>query len=222
MLEELHAVVAVEHHDGVLREAAVVELAQQAPDLVVELGHAAIVEIEDLVEVEFLARLALAADDLERLGQPGHGELGRAGIGRIGEPGVVGVLRCERRMRGRIEEVEQEGFVARSQTRQRASRAASEHAGLGHAAEVVNLGKKVTAETIVQEQRQEQADVLRALADEVLQVPLILGQIGDVEAEIELAQIGAAPVGNRRGAIASARRMFGRVLSSSRVSAPAT
>ena len=89
VLEELHAVVAVEHHDGV-REAAVVQLAQQAPDLVVELGHAAIVEIEDLVEVELFARLALAADDLERFGQPGHGELGRAGIGRIGEPGVVG------------------------------------------------------------------------------------------------------------------------------------
>ena len=52
------------------------------------------------------------------------------------------------------------------------------------------------------EQRDEQAQILGALADQVFQVPLVFRQVGVIEAEREFSHVGAAPVGNRRGAIA--------------------
>ncbi len=52
-----------------------------------------------------------------------------------------------------------------------------------HAAQVVQLRQQQAAQAVVREQRQEQAQILRTLADQVLQVPLVLRQVGVIEAE---------------------------------------
>ena len=54
VLEELHAVVGIDDDDGVVGEPAGVEVTQHLAHFVVEFGHAAVVQIDDLVEVEFL------------------------------------------------------------------------------------------------------------------------------------------------------------------------
>ena len=71
-----------------------------------------------------------------------------------------------------------------------------------HAAEVVELRQQQPPQPVVGEQRDKQAQVFRALADQVFQIPLIFWQIGVVEAEGEFSHVGAAPVGQCRGAVA--------------------
>ena len=76
VLEELHAMVRIDDDDRVARPAARLEMAQRPADLVIELCDAAVVEVDDLIEVEFFARRALPTDDLEGVGQSRHRELG--------------------------------------------------------------------------------------------------------------------------------------------------
>ena len=74
VLEKFHAVVGIHHHHRVVRKAGVLEMREQQPHLVVELGHATVVEMQDLLEVELFARLGLAPNDVERVGEPRHRE----------------------------------------------------------------------------------------------------------------------------------------------------
>ena len=59
------------------------------------------------------SRRALAADDLERVGQPRHRELGFARVGRVGEARVPRPFRGKRRVGGGVEHVEKEWLVRR-------------------------------------------------------------------------------------------------------------
>ena len=115
VLEELHAVVGIDHDDRVVGEPAGVEVTQHAADFIVELRDAAVIEIDDLIEVEFFLRRALAADDFERIGQLGHRELGFAGVGGVGEARVPRPFRRKGRVRRRIEDIQEERLRARGQ-----------------------------------------------------------------------------------------------------------
>ncbi len=202
MLEELHAVIRVDDDERIVGEPAVREMGEHLSHFVVEFRHAAVVEIDDLVEVEFLARRALPADDLEGVGQPRHREFRFARIGGIGVAGVPGPLRSEGRMRRGVEHVEQERLAAGSQPRYQATRTAAERLRQRHAAEIVELGQQEPPQPVVREQRHVQPQILGALPDQVLEVPLVVGQIDVVEAERILAHVRAAPVRDDRGTVA--------------------
>jgi len=61
----------------------------------------------------------------------------------------------------------------------------------GTPTQVEDLWKEQPPDPVVGEGRKEQAKILGALAQQVLQVPLIGGEIGEVETERELAEVGS-------------------------------
>ena len=185
-----------------LGEPAGFEVMQHSADFIIELRDAAVVQIDDLIEVELLPRRALATNDVERIVELCHGEFGFAGIGGIGKSRVPRPFRRKGRMRRGKEDIQEEGLRARGQPRNQPARAASHRGGERYAAKIVQLRQQQPAKTIVREQRDEQAQVLRALADQVLEVPLIFRQVRVIEPEGKLAHVGTAPVGHRGGAIA--------------------
>jgi hypothetical protein len=69
------------------------------------------------------------------------------------------------------------------------------------AAEVVGLRHHPLAQPIAQKQREEQAQVIRTLAQQIAQVPGVARKVQLLEAEVELAQIGAAPIADGGRAI---------------------
>ena len=103
VLEELEAVVTEDDDNGVVGQFTNVEIGEDAGDLIVEISHAAVVKIDDLLEVELRLRLGLGPDDLPRIAQLGHDEFRFATIFRIGIQRIVWVLGGKRRVGGRHE-----------------------------------------------------------------------------------------------------------------------
>src|SRR5208283_1993042 len=115
MLEEFHPMVAVDHHDRVLGAPARIEMGEQGSQLGVEPGDTPVVQVDDLLQVELLLRVALAPYDIEWVVQPRHRELGFAPVMRryVGFP--IGRFGGERRVSRGEEHVQQEWLAARRQ-----------------------------------------------------------------------------------------------------------
>ena len=202
VLEELHAMVGIDDDDGVVGQTAGLQVRQHLADFVVEFRHAAVVQVDDLIEIELFPGRALATDDLERIGEPGHRELGFAGIVRIREARIPGPFRGKRRMRGGVEHIEEKRLHAFRQPRHEAPGAHAQRLRERDSAEVVHLGQKQPPQPVMHEQRNEQPQILGALANEVFQVPLVFRQVGVIETEGEFPHVRAAPVRDCRGTVA--------------------
>ena len=125
MLEELHAVIGIDHNDRVAGDPTAFEVAQRAADFIIEMGDATVIKINDLIKVEFFLRRTLSSDDCERIGQSGHGELRLPGIGALGKARIPGPFRRKWRMRCGIEDVQEEGLRACRQSRKQMARTAA-------------------------------------------------------------------------------------------------
>src|SRR3569832_2466813 len=73
-LEEFHTMVGVDDDDRIVGLVVVLLLCLFFAVFVVELRYAAVVQVDELVEIEFLPGCALTPDDLERVREPGHRE----------------------------------------------------------------------------------------------------------------------------------------------------
>ncbi len=140
MFKELHAVVAVDDHNGVVGHAAGREVVQYLAHFVVEFRDAAVVQVQYLVQIKLLAGLSLALDDVKWVGEPCHGEARFTCIVGGGKPCVVGVAGAERRMGGGEKRVEEKRFVGLSQRVQRRPSPLTKQVRGGDAAQKVQLG----------------------------------------------------------------------------------
>src|SRR4051812_41366460 len=102
-------------------------------DLGIEAGDAAVVQIDDLLEIEFAARVSLATDNVERIVQACHRIARLATITRRRILLEVRGLRGERWMRGREERVEQEWLVVAREAADHGPRLRTQRCGLRHA-----------------------------------------------------------------------------------------
>ena len=106
VLKKLHPVIGVDDDYGIFSQPTVLQVRQHFADLIIEFRHATVVQIDNLVEIEFLFGRTLPTNNLERIGESRHRELGFARIGRIGEARIPRPRRGKGRMRGGIKYVQ--------------------------------------------------------------------------------------------------------------------
>src|SRR5438067_3228995 len=110
----------------------------------------------------------------------------------------------------RHEHVDEKWLLLLREAADQCAGVASDKTRKGNTRQVIELWQEALAKLVMGEQRQEQAHILGSLPHEILDVPLVLWQVHDVEAKRKLAEIASRPIAHRCSAIAVPRQNFGK------------